>query len=138
MDGGIGTTTTEMTPHLAMQQYLLIRDARAELAKKDKAMKSVQDNITKALFAMASKQGVTGFKADDCVCFQKESKLYSVKDSTAFFSWVIGEGHVDALHKRVNSDFASAFMEQNEGALPPGIHLEKELKIHVRRSGEKD
>ena len=137
MDGG-SPAKAEMTAHLAMQQFLVLRDARADLAKRDKAMKAAQDNIAKALFAMTSKQGVTGFKADDCICFTKESKLYSVKDSTAFFSWVASEGHVDALHKRVNSDFASAFMEQNDGALPPGIHVDKEDKIHVRRSGEKD
>lgn len=135
---GLSPGVAEMTPHLAMQQYLVIRDARLALEKKDRVMKAAQDSILKTLFAMASKQGLTGFDADDCISFQKEYKRYSVKDPTAFFTWVRAQGHVDALHKRVNSDFASAYMQQNEGALPPGIHLEREIKMHVRRSGEKD
>ena len=138
MDNVSTNGAVKMTPHLAMQQFLTIRDARAELAKKDKALKAVQDAITQALFVMAKSQGVTGFKAEDCICFQKESKLFSVKDSAAFFGWVLLEANVDALHKRVNSDFAAAYMEKNNGALPPGVHLERELKIHVRKSGEKE
>lgn len=127
-----------MSPHKAMQDFIKIRNARAELAKKDKLMKQAQDNIAQALLAMSKEMDVTGFKGEDCLCYQQEKRLYSVKDASAFFGWVVEYGKVDALHKRVNSDFASAYMQDNDGELPPGIHVETELAMHVRTSGDKE
>ena len=126
-----------MSPHKAMQDFIKIRNARAELAKKDKLMKQAQDNIAQALLAMSKDQDVTGFKGEDCLCYQQERRLYSVKDASAFFSWILEYGHVDALDKAVNSDFATAYMKENEGELPPGVHVERKLVMHVRTSGGK-
>ena len=138
VDVVVSAPVAKMNPHKAMQDYIKLRETRAELAKKDKVLKAAQDKIAQALLAMSKEQDVTGFKGEDCLCYQQEKRLYSVKDASAFFGWVLEYGKIDALHKRVNSDFASVYMEENGGELPPGIHVEKELAMHVRTVNEKD
>lgn len=136
MNNLVTPSPTKMNPHKAMLDYIQIRDARAELAKKDKAMKAVQDKIAAALLLMSKEQDVEGFRAEDCLCYQAEKSYYTVKDAEAFFNWVVENGEIDALHKRVNATYAADYIKQTNGELPPGISVERELAMHVRRVNE--
>lgn len=121
-----------------VQKFVQLRDARAASNKEadnlDKQYKEALKSIENSLIATAREQGVNGFKTDHGTTYLEETTLGSIADENAFYSFVRETGDLDFFERRIKAGHIKEYMEQNDGKLPPGLNIFRELTMKVRRS----
>ena len=121
--------------------FVKIRDAKAA-AKKEYEKKAAEFDeklamISTELKARAQAQGVEGFKTEFGTMFMSETLKVSGSDWAAFGAFLQDHDPLEFMEKRISSTAVKEYMKQNEGQLPPGVSIFKELEVRVRRAGEK-
>jgi len=119
-------------------KYVELRDARAGRNKAaeaiDGAFKKTLEAIEASMLADAHQQGVKGFKADAGTAYTDERMVASIADDVAFFDFVLKQGDLDFFERRIKVAHIKEWMEANDGVLPPGLNIFRELTMKVRRS----
>lgn len=117
--------------------YIAIRDARSALKKQytddDQQMKDDQAKLEAFMLNHLSTTGSNSVATDMGTFYRHESIKPSVPDWGAFYSWVRDNDAFDALDRRIKAAFVKQYMEDNEGALPPGVSVHREYEVRVRR-----
>lgn len=121
-----------------MKAYIRIRDQKTAEARvwDEREAKLTGDlkAIELELLRRSQVEGVTGYKvAGVGTAYQATSTKVSMADDVAFFAFVKATGDLDFLERRVSSKHVTEYMEANEGRLPPGINIFRELSMRVRR-----
>jgi hypothetical protein len=121
--------------------YVKIRDAKAEKKKayeKEAAMLDEKmEAVATELKSRAQAEGVDGYKTAFGTVYLSETMKTSCADWSAFGEFLKTHDPLEFMEKRVSSTAVKEFMKQNDGELPPGISIFKEIEAHVRRAGEK-
>jgi len=121
--------------------YVKIRDAKGEIKKAYEKEAAALDEklamVATELKARAQSEGVDGFKTEFGTVYLSETMKTSCADWSAFGDFLKTHDPLEFMEKRVSSTAVKEFMKQNEGQLPPGISVFRELEARVRRSGEK-
>lgn len=121
-----------------IRAYRKIRDARKELKKKydseDRALKEDLARIEVALSREFGRTGVNSIRTDDGTAFRVVVPKVSIADASAFFPWVRENDAFDLLHHRVKSTEVQKYINEHDGAVPPGLNVYTEYAIHVRKS----
>lgn len=119
-------------------RYVNLREARAASNKDadvlDRAYKEALEAVEASLIKDAKEQGVTGFKTEAGTTYLDERMLASVADENAFFGFVKEQGDLDFFERRVKVAHVKEWMAANEGQLPPGLNVFRELTMKVRRA----
>lgn len=102
-------------------------------AQFDKIMELCENTMLKE----ADGQGVTGFTTPWGTTYTAETMKISVADANVFYSFVKDEGDLDFFERRVSSTHVQQYMEQHDGALPPGLNVFRERVMRVRKAGDK-
>lgn len=92
-----------------------------------KGYKEARDNLKAAVLAQMSDIGIKNAKsvAGHAVCLVTNLST-KVEDADAFFTFVFDspDGGDAFLTKHVNKDAVDKYMDEHEGACPPGIKVE--------------
>lgn len=125
-----------------VQVYTAIRDART--AKRhaweaaDLELETDQDKLKVVMLDILNRTGANSIATDSGTAYKQEKVKPSVADWSAFYDWVLEDKErFEAIEKRIKSTFVKEFMDQNEGALPPGVNVIREYEITVRRPSDK-
>lgn len=130
------------TPPITMDQlaqvYSAIRDARTvkrhAWEAEDLALEQEQNVIKVEMLKMLNSVGGTSIKTDHGTVIRTEKVKPSAADWSAFYAWIVADpDRFEALEKRIKSTFIQQFMEENGGALPPGVNVHREYEVAVRR-----
>lgn len=118
--------------------YQRIHEARRELKRKfdeeDRELKTDEEAIKLALLGFMQKSGLKSVKTNHGTAYQQEEVIPTGSDWHAFYDWVREHNAFDALERRIKKTFIKEFMENNEGAVPPGVSVLRELTVRIRRS----
>jgi hypothetical protein len=57
-------------------------------------------------------------------------------DWGAIWDWMKEHDAADLLERRLKVGFIQQYMEDNEGAVPPGINIHREFEVSVRRPSD--
>lgn len=118
--------------------YQRIHEARRELKHKfdeeDRALKADEESIKLALLGFMQKSGLKSVKTNHGTAYQQEDVIPTGSDWHAFYDWVRENNAFDALERRIKKTFVKEYMENNEGAVPPGVSVLRELTVRIRRS----
>lgn len=121
--------------------YVKMRDAKSEMTKRHDAEVAVldeaMDKISVEFKRRALEQGTDGFKTDFGTVYLQTSLKSSCADWQIFYDWMQKENALDFLEKRISNGQIKTYMEEHEGALPPGISVFKEIEARVRRNSGK-
>lgn len=121
-----------------VQAYSAIRDARTAKRKAweedDRALEEDQHKLKVLMLELLNTNGAKSINTDHGTVYRSEKIKPSAADWNAIYDW-IGENpeRFELLEKRLKSTFVKEFMEQNEGAIPPGINVHREFEVSVRR-----
>lgn len=133
----ITSTAKSATVEQRVARYVRLRDSRAMANKDadllDRAYKQAMEAIEGALLADAQAQSVTGFQTEAGTAYIDERMLTTIADDLAFFSFVKEQGDLDFFERRVKSAHVKEWMAANNGMLPPGLNIFRELTMKVRR-----
>lgn len=79
------------------------------------------DLIDNVVLDRMNQQGVDSFKTEFGTAFKDNKESYTVDDRVAFIEWVKETDSWNFLPAKVNASDARNYLEQNSGALPPGV-----------------
>lgn len=131
-----------VTDETLVKVFIKIRDKRSELKRafelEDTKLKLQQEQITTAMKQRCAAAGHTGYKTDFGTVYITESIKVSCGDWSVFYDWVkqTPDG-LEFLEQRVKSGMVKEYMDKNNGELPPGISIFKELEARVRMPTKK-
>jgi hypothetical protein len=132
---------TPITVDKMVQIYIKIRDKKAEIKKAFEAEYNKLDEklamIATELKARAQAEGVDGFKAESGTVYLSETMKVSGSDWNAFSEFLKTHDPLEFMEKRISATAVKTFMKDNDGQLPPGVSIFKEIEARVRRAGEK-
>jgi hypothetical protein len=121
--------------------YIKIRDAKSAAKKEfDKAEEGFNTKlamISTELKARAQAEHVEGFKTEFGTVYLSETMKVSCADWGAFGTFLTDHDPLEFMEKRISSTAIKDYMKANEGQLPPGVNIFKEIEARVRKAGEK-
>lgn len=125
-----------------MRLYLRLRDGKQAITKHlervESQYKDLMETLENQMLADADKAQVTGFTvADVGTSYTATVDKYSIADDAAFLKFILEQGDVGYLERRVSSTYVKEYMEQNNGALPPGLNKFSERVMRIRKAGAK-
>ena len=112
------TRMTELT-----QEY----DTQAEV------LKGQQDEIKNAIKEQMKAMGVTSVRTTEGTAVMSVKTRYYTQDWDSFKKFMIEHEALDLLEKRIAQLNMAQFLEENPGAVPPGLNSTSEFDISVRK-----
>ena len=126
-----------------VEQFIKLRDKIAEIKKEQEAvLKPYTETLLKLntlLLELVAAAGVDSVKINGVgTVFKTVKDSATVADGAEFRRFVIGSEAWDIIDWRANAPGVRAYMEENEGAVPPGINFRRNASINVRRASSDD
>jgi hypothetical protein len=125
-------------PTELVDEYIRLRDAKA--AAKVTMEEFLMANFTKrmneiesALLYQLQTLGVDSMKTESGTFFKRVEVSVTVADGAAFQRHVIGTQQWELIDFRANKTAVKAFVEEHEGALPPGVNYAPTTVLSVRK-----
>ena len=119
-------------------KYVELRDARSRLKKEfteqDDKLKAAQEVIQTYLMSLMGELGVNSLNADAGTAYRSTSTKASIADRHMVRNTVLATGNLDLLEMRASSAAVKQYMEEHDGAVPPGFSVFTEETVNIRRS----
>jgi hypothetical protein len=127
----------EVTPADLIAEYLMLRDKKkdyeVQFKEKMAARFSRLDVIEAILLDSLNNLGADSLKTEVGTCFKRVETSVTVASPSDFQRHVIGSQEWELIDFRANKTAVKAFVEQHEGALPPGVNMTQTTVLSVRR-----
>ena len=118
--------------------YVKIRDTKSALKKQYEAEAANFDDQMKSISVelrrRAQAEGVDGYKTAAGTVYLATDFKVSCGDWAAFYAWARENDELEMFERRIKAEPIKQYMEEHDGALPPGVSVFKELEARVRRS----
>lgn len=125
-----------VTADKVTQAYVALRDKRAELKRafeaEDAKLKDQMNTLEIWLLKALDTLGADQLKTQHGTAYISTRDRAGCADWGTFYPWITETGRVDMLEKRVSTKPITEYLEEN-GELPPGINIQRERTIIVRR-----
>jgi hypothetical protein len=108
-------------------------ELRAAYEAEEKALKEQMTTIKSALLAYCKEQNVESVRTGEGLFYRGVSTRYWTNDWEAMGKFVIEHNVPELLEKRLHQGNMKQFLETNPDALPPGLNVDSEYTITVRR-----
>lgn len=117
--------------------YIKIRDKRAVLKREfddtDNALKEKQDHIKNALLQYCKDNDVESVRTSEGLFYRSMRKRYWTNDWEAMHKFIMEHKVPEFFEKRLNQGVVAQFLEEHEDLLPPGLNVDAEYNISVRK-----
>lgn len=120
-----------------VQIYTTIRDARAAKRhaweKEDAALEEDQHKLKVLMLDLLNQTGAKSIATTHGTVYRSEKIKPSAADWGAIWQWMKDNDGFDLMERRLKSTFIKTYMEENDGAIPPGVNVHREYEVSVRR-----
>lgn len=117
--------------------YIKIREAKAALkAAFDKEEESLQeklDVIKRALLDYCKQHGVESVRTSEGIFYRSTKTRYWTNDWDSMNRFILEHEVPEFYEKRLNQTTVKQFLEENPDVLPPGLNMDSEYVITVRK-----
>jgi len=117
--------------------YIKLRDKRDMMYQdfKEKTAQIDEDmQILKHKLVEVSKEtGATSFSSPSGVAYRTVKNRYWTNDWESFYKFMQEHGAMALLEKRIHQTSMKEFMDDNPEVHPPGLHVDSEYEITIRR-----
>jgi len=122
------------------QIYLKIRDARSELKSKyeeeDKKLEAQMDVIEAKLLDICKDTEADSIKTQAGTVMRRVATRYWTNDWDSMYNFVKDNDAYGLLERRLHQTNMKQYLEENPDKFPPGMLLDSQYKITVRRSNK--
>lgn len=122
--------------------YVKIRDERSNRKRAweadDRILKEKLEALENFTLGYLNENHQEKFSTLTGTVFKSLEIIPTASDWGAFYKWIAENDTFDALERRIKSTFISAYMEQNKGAIPPGVSVFRRYRVNVRRSKNRE
>ena len=117
--------------------YIKIRNAKEELTKEyegriadlDEQMRTLKQK----LLDISKESGVTSFKTEHGTAYRTVKNRYWTNDWESFYGFMREHGAMELLEKRIHQTNMREFLEDHPEVHPPGLNVDQEYEITIRR-----
>lgn len=128
---------TDVSVEKLTKVYLKIRDKRAELKAKfeaeDEALSGQLDKVKQALLDYCKAQGVDSVRTPAGLFYRSLKTRYWTNDWESMNKFILEHGIPEFYEKRLNQTSVRQFLEENPDVLPPGLNVDSEYVVTVRK-----
>ena len=130
--------TANIDLNQVVQAYSAIRDARTvkrhAWEAEDLALEEDQNKLKVLMLSTLNSIGGQSIRTEAGTIFRTEKLKPSAADWNVVYAWIMADPErFELLEKRLKPTFVKQFMEENTGAIPPGVNVHREYEVSVRR-----
>jgi ATP-dependent Lon protease len=129
--------SNEVPVEKLVKVYLKIKDTLAEKrAAYDEEEKKLKDKMAKvksALLDYCREEGVESVKTTEGMFYRTVSTRYWTNDWESMGRFIVENNVPDLLEKRLHQGNMVQFLKENPETLPPGLNVDSEYSVTVRR-----
>lgn len=129
--------STDIPINTIVDTYIRIRDSKDALTNKYKAEAAELDEqmavLKYKLLDISKETGVTSFSTDNATAYRTIKNRYWTNDWESFYGFMREHGAMELLEKRIHQMNMKEFVEQNPEVHPPGLNIDSEYEITIRR-----
>lgn len=131
--------TTTINLDRIVQAFTAIKDARTAKRRaweaEDLQLEQDQDKLKTLMLDMLNGLGGTSITTSHGTVYRTEKIRPSAGDWVAVYDWIMEDPErFELLEKRLKATFVKQFMDDNNGAIPPGVNVYREYEVAVRRA----
>jgi hypothetical protein len=127
----------EITLAKLVRVYIKIRTAReALMAEYDEKLESLDADMTKikkSLLGYCKERNVESVRTTEGLFYRTVKQRYTTNDWESMGKFVMENNIPEIYEKRLNQGNMKTFLEQNPDKLPPGLNVDSEYQITIRR-----
>ena len=135
------TTETEgdvaLTPDLLTRTYIKIRNKRAELKaafeEQDHALEAQINALKSELLDYCKSQNIDSVRTSEGTFYRTIKTRYWTNDWDSMNKFILEHEVPQFYEKRLNQTVMKQFLEENPDVLPPGLNVDSEYVITVRK-----
>ena len=117
--------------------YIKIRNAKEELTRdyEEKAAQLDEQmrTLKQKLLDISKETGVTKWGTEYGTAYRTIKNRYWTNDWESFYGFMREHGAMELLEKRIHQTNMREFLEDNPEAHPPGLNVDQEYEITIRR-----
>lgn len=117
--------------------FVKIRDKKAEVAREAKEKEAVLEEqlsmIRVKLLNYCKENGIEKVGTESGTFFRSVKTRYGTNDWGSMHKFILEHGLPELLDKRINQGNMKQFLEENPELLPPGLNVDREYAVTVRR-----
>lgn len=117
--------------------FVKIRDKKAEVTREAKDQEAALEadlvKIRRKLLAYCKETGVEKVGTESGTFFRSVKTRYGTSDWESMHKFILEHEIPDLLDKRINQTNMKQFLEENPDLLPPGLNVDREYAVTVRR-----
>jgi hypothetical protein len=104
--------------------YVKIREARRDLAKKDKELEDQLNLVAQQLLEICREQGAATIRTEHGTVSRRSNKRFWPTDWGAFYKFIKEHDAMSLLFQRINTSNMEQFLEENPDLQPPGLNAD--------------
>ena len=127
----------EMSVDKLTKVYLKIRQRRHELVTEFKAqdekLTKQQEMVKRELLNYCKEHNVESVKTSEGTFYRQVKRRYWTSDWESMYKFVLDNQVPEFFDKRLNQKNVGQFLEENPDLLPPGLNVDSEYTLSVRK-----
>ncbi len=129
---------SDVTVNKLVRVYIKMRDAHLELKRKfdeeDARILDQMDQVKQALLQYCKDHNVESVKTESGLFYRTVSKKFWTSDWESMGKFILEHQVPELLEKRLHQGNMRQFLEENPDLLPPGLNVDSEYTVTVRRN----
>ena len=113
--------------------YVKIREARRELAKKDKELEEQLELVAQQILEICKEQGASTIRTTHGTISRRTNKRYWPTDWDTFYKFIKEHDAMSLLFQRINTSNMDQFLEENPDVRPPGLNADVTQTIVITK-----
>jgi len=117
--------------------YIKLRDKRdmmyQEFKEKTAQIEEDMQTLKHKLVEISKETGATSFSSPSGIAYRTVKNRYWTNDWGSFYNFMQEHGAMGLLEKRIHQTSMKEFLDDNPEVHPPGLHVDSEYEITVRR-----
>jgi hypothetical protein len=138
MTDTVATTGGNVPLEKLVRIYIKMRGAKEKMVKEHEGqiakIDSDMQTVKQALLGYCKDHNVESVRTREGVFYRSMKRRYWTNDWEAMGRFIVEHNVPELLEKRLHQGNTQTFMEQNPDLLPPGLNVDSEFTITIRRS----
>ena len=110
-----------------------LSEIKAAFDAEEKALKEQMTKVKSALLAYCKEQNVESVRTGEGLFYRGVTTRYWTNDWKSMHEFIVQHNVPQLLHERIHQSNLKEFLEAHPDLLPPGLNVDSEYTITVRR-----
>lgn len=138
MSESVDSTGDNVPLEKLVRVFLKMRGARDKMVKEHEAalgeLEAQMQSVRQALLGYCKDHNVESVRTTEGSFYRTLKRRYWTNDWEAMGRFIVEHGVPDLLEKRLHQANTQSFLEQHPDLLPPGLNVDSEFTVTVRKT----